>query len=66
MYTIQSSAMEFKNHKIYEYTLAGRPLVIETGKLAGLLTAIRHHRNQSGGINDPRTVSLIELQVIHP
>ena len=36
MYTIQSSAMEFKNHKIYEYTLTGRPLVIETGKLAGL------------------------------
>ncbi len=36
MYTIQSSAMEFKNHKIYEYTLAGRPLIIETGKLAGL------------------------------
>lgn len=36
MYTIQSSTMEFKNHKIYEYTLAGRPLVIETGKLAGL------------------------------
>ena len=36
MYTIQSSAMEFKNHKVYEYTLAGRPLVIETGKLAGL------------------------------
>ena len=36
MYTIQSSAMEFKNHKIYECTLAGRPLVIETGKLAGL------------------------------
>ncbi len=36
MYAIKSSAMEFKNHKIYEYTLAGRPLVIETGKLAGL------------------------------
>ncbi len=36
MYTIQSSAMEFKNHKVYEYTLAGRPLVIETGKVAGL------------------------------
>ena len=36
MYNIKSSAMEFKNHKIYEYTLAGRPLVIETGKLAGL------------------------------
>ncbi len=36
MYTIQSSAMEFKNHKVYEYTLAGRPLVIETGKLTCL------------------------------
>ncbi len=36
MYNIKSSAMEFKNHKIYEYTLAGRPLIIETGKLAGL------------------------------
>ena len=36
MSTIKSSAMEFKNHRIYEYTLAGRPLVIETGKLAGL------------------------------
>ncbi len=36
MYTIQSSAMEFKNHRVFEYTLAGRPLVIETGKVAGL------------------------------
>ena len=36
MYSIKSSAMEFKNHKVYEYTLAGRPLVIETGKVAGL------------------------------
>ncbi len=36
MYTIQSSAMEFKNHKVFEYTLAGRPLIIETGKVAGL------------------------------
>ncbi len=36
MYSIKSSAMEFQNHKVYEYTLAGRPLVIETGKLAGL------------------------------
>ncbi len=36
MYSIKSSAMEFKNHKIFEYTLAGRPLVIETGKVAGL------------------------------
>ncbi len=36
MYTINSSAMEFKNHRVFEYTLAGRPLVIETGKVAGL------------------------------
>ena len=26
----------FENFKTFEYTLAGRPLVIETGKLAGL------------------------------
>lgn len=26
----------FENYKVFEYTLAGRPLVIETGKLAGL------------------------------
>ena len=36
MYNIKSSTMEFKNHKVFEYTLAGRPLVIETGKVAGL------------------------------
>ena len=36
MCTIKSSQMEFKNYKTYEYTLAGRPLVIETGKVAGL------------------------------
>ena len=36
MYTIESSQMEFKNYRKYEYTLAGRPLVIETGKVAGL------------------------------
>ncbi len=36
MYSIKSSAMEFKNHKVFEYTLADRPLVIETGKVAGL------------------------------
>ncbi len=36
MYSIKSSAMEFQNHKVFEYTLAGRPLVIETGKVAGL------------------------------
>ncbi len=34
--TIVSSAMEFKNYKTFNYTLAGRPLVIETGKMAGL------------------------------
>ena len=26
----------FENYKVFKYTLAGRPLVIETGKLAGL------------------------------
>ena len=31
-----STPMEFKNYKVFNYTLAGRPLVIETGKLAGL------------------------------
>ena len=31
-----SSAMEFKNYKVFKYTYAGRPLVIETGKMAGL------------------------------
>ncbi|MBQ7384843.1 MAG: polyribonucleotide nucleotidyltransferase, partial [Clostridia bacterium] len=28
--------MEFKNYKVFNYTYAGRPLVIETGKMAGL------------------------------
>ncbi|MBQ8331066.1 MAG: polyribonucleotide nucleotidyltransferase [Clostridia bacterium] len=28
--------MEFKNYKKFHYTLAGRPLVIESGKMAGL------------------------------
>ncbi len=36
MSDIISSAMEFKNFKTYNYTLAGRPLSIETGKMAGL------------------------------
>ena len=31
-----STPMEFKNFKKFHYTLAGRPLVIETGKVAGL------------------------------
>ncbi len=34
--TIVSSKMEFKNFKTFKYTLAGKPLVIETGKMAGL------------------------------
>jgi polyribonucleotide nucleotidyltransferase len=28
--------MQFKNYKVFNYTLAGRPLVVESGKLAGL------------------------------
>ncbi|MBR7098187.1 MAG: polyribonucleotide nucleotidyltransferase [Clostridia bacterium] len=28
--------MVFQNYKVFRYTLAGRPLVIETGKMAGL------------------------------
>lgn len=31
-----STPMQFKNYKVFRYTLAGRPLVIETGKMAGL------------------------------
>ena len=31
-----STPMQFKNYKVFNYTLAGRPLVIETGKIAGL------------------------------
>ena len=31
-----STPMVFKNYKTFRYTLAGRPLVVETGKLAGL------------------------------
>ena len=33
---IISSEMNFKNHRVFHYTLAGRPLIIETGKVAGL------------------------------
>ena len=36
MSEIISSQMNFKNYKTFNYTLAGRPLCIETGKLAGL------------------------------
>ncbi len=31
-----STPIEFKNYKKFHYTFAGRPLVIETGKMAGL------------------------------
>ena len=31
-----SEKMVFSNHKVFHYTFAGRPLVIETGKIAGL------------------------------
>ena len=31
-----STPMVFKNYKTFRYTMAGRPLVVETGKLAGL------------------------------
>ena len=34
--TITSSQMQFNNHKVFRYTLAGRPLTLETGKVAGL------------------------------
>ncbi|MGM9682625.1 MAG: polyribonucleotide nucleotidyltransferase, partial [Eubacteriales bacterium] len=36
MEKVQSSQMVFKNHKVFNYTLAGRPLVVESGKVAGL------------------------------
>jgi hypothetical protein len=44
------------------------PVLLESGTCdpACLLTAVRHHQNQSGGINDLRAVSLIEPQIIHP
>ena len=35
-FNITSSQMQFKNHKVFHYTLAGRPLVMEFGKVAGL------------------------------
>ena len=35
-FQVTSSEMNFKNYKTFHYTLAGRPLVIETGKVAGL------------------------------
>ena len=35
-FNVSSAPMEFKNYKVFNYTLAGRPLVVETGKIAGL------------------------------
>ena len=32
----KSEKMNFKNYKVFNYTFAGRPLVIESGKVAGL------------------------------
>ena len=32
----KSESMNFKNFKVFNYTLAGRPLTIESGKMAGL------------------------------
>ena len=36
MYKLEEKRKMFENFKTYEYELAGRPLVIETGKMAGL------------------------------
>ena len=36
MHITKSEPMNFKNYKVFKYTYAGRPLVIETGKMAGL------------------------------
>ena len=33
---MKSSAKSFDNYRVYRYNFAGRPLVVETGKLAGL------------------------------
>ncbi|MCQ2353942.1 MAG: polyribonucleotide nucleotidyltransferase [Clostridia bacterium] len=36
MYEVKSKEMIFTDHKVFNYTFAGRPLSIETGKMAGL------------------------------
>ena len=36
MYEVKSKPMVFPSHRVFNYTFAGRPLTIETGKLAGL------------------------------
>ncbi len=36
MYEIKSTTMQFPNQKVFRYTLAGRELSVEVGKMAGL------------------------------
>ena len=36
MYEVKAKEMVFQNQKVFNYTFAGRPLSIETGRLAGL------------------------------
>jgi polyribonucleotide nucleotidyltransferase len=36
MYEVKSKPMVFDNYRVFNYTFAGRPLSIETGKMAGL------------------------------
>ena len=36
MYEVKSRPMVFDNYRVFNYTFAGRPLSIETGKMAGL------------------------------
>jgi len=36
MYEVKSKPMVFGDHRVFNYTFAGRPLSIETGKMAGL------------------------------
>ena len=36
MSEVTSSQMVFRNYKQFRYTFAGRPLIVETGKMAGL------------------------------
>ena len=42
MYSIKSSAMEFKNHKVYEYTLAGRKCECKAQQPDNILDSLFH------------------------
>ena len=44
---IDMKPMQFPNYRVFELDLAGRPLKVETGKMAGL--ANRHHVRQAAG-----------------